>query len=51
MLTKYSGADRMAQRPDLYYGFDFCKRRFSRNVALLHDYGLYDFTILVRKDV
>lgn len=56
MLTKYSDADRMAQRPDLFYGdplffFDFCKRELSRNVALLHDYGLYDFTILVRKDV
>ena len=56
MLTRYSDADRMAQRPDLFYGdplffFDLCKREFSRNVALLHDYGLYDFTILVRKDV
>ena len=56
MLTKYSDADRMAQRPDLFYGdplffFDVCKQEFSRNVALLHDYGLYDFTILVRKDV
>lgn len=52
MLTKYSDADRM--RPDLYYAdplffFDYCKRNFSRNVALLHDYHLYDFTILVRK--
>jgi len=52
MLTKYSDADRM--RPDLYYGdpcffFDYCKRNFSKNVALLHDYTLYDFTILVRK--
>jgi SAM-dependent methyltransferase len=56
MLTKYSDADRMAERPDLFYGdplffFDFCKRNFSRNVALLHDYGLYDFTILVRKGI
>jgi hypothetical protein len=56
MLTKYSDADRMAQRPDLFYGdplffFDLCKRAISRNVALLHDYGLYDFTILVRKDL
>jgi SAM-dependent methyltransferase len=56
MLTKYSDADRMAERPDLFYGdplffFDFCKRNFSRNVALLHDYDLYDFTILVRKDI
>jgi SAM-dependent methyltransferase len=52
MLTKYSDVEKM--RPDLYYGdpcffFDFCKRHFSRNVALLHDYELYDFTILVRK--
>jgi SAM-dependent methyltransferase len=53
MLTKYSDPERM--RPDLYYGdpclfFDHCKRNFSRNVALLHDYGLYEFTILVRPD-
>lgn len=53
-LTRYSDADKM--RPDLYYAdpgflFDYCKRNFSRNVALLHDYGLYDFTILVRKDI
>jgi SAM-dependent methyltransferase len=52
MLTKYSDADRM--RPDLYYGdpcffFDYCKRKFSRNIALLHDYNLYDFTVIVRK--
>jgi SAM-dependent methyltransferase len=51
-LTKYSDADKM--RPDLYYAdpmylFDYCKRNFSRNVALLHDYNLYDFTIIVRK--
>jgi hypothetical protein len=29
--------------------FDHCKRNFSRQVALLHDYGLWEFTILVRK--
>lgn len=54
MLTKYSDTEKM--RPDLYYGdplffFDYCKKNFSKNVALLHDYRLYDFTILVRKDV
>ena len=42
-------------RPHLHYGdplwfFDWCKRKYSRNVALLHDYDLYDFTIIVRKD-
>ncbi|HEV2475474.1 MAG TPA: class I SAM-dependent methyltransferase [Candidatus Dormibacteraeota bacterium] len=52
MLTSYSDPERM--RADLYYAdpcamFDHCKRSFSRQVALLHDYGLYEFTILVRK--
>ena len=52
MLTSYSDADRM--RSDLYYGdpsffFDYCKRTYSKQVALLHDYGLYEFTVLVRK--
>lgn len=53
-LTAYS--DEPKKRPDLYYAdpcrlFDYCKRRYSLNVALLHDYELYDFTILVRKIV
>ncbi|MGO4390476.1 trans-aconitate 2-methyltransferase [Variovorax sp. M-6] len=53
-LTSYSDADRM--RPDLYYAdpcrlFDICKRRYSKNVALIHDYGLYEFTMLVRKRI
>jgi SAM-dependent methyltransferase len=51
LLTSYSDPPRM--RDDLYYAdpcffFDFCKTRFCRNVALLHDYGLYEFTILMR---
>lgn len=51
-LTSYSDTDKM--RDYLYYAdpcvlFDFCKRKYSRNVSLLHDYGLYEFTILVRK--
>jgi hypothetical protein len=51
-LTSYSDAER--KRDYLYYAdpcalFDLCKRRYSRNVALLHDYGLYEFTLLVRK--
>ena len=29
--------------------FDHCKRALARNVTLLHDYGLYEFTMLVRK--
>jgi len=52
LLTSYSDADKM--RPDLFYAdpsffFDYCKRNFSKNVALLHDYGAYEFTIVVRK--
>ena len=51
-LTIYSDEDK--KRDYLYYAdpchlFDICKRRYSRQVALLHDYGLYEFTILVRK--
>ena len=53
-LTCYSDVDKM--RDYLYYAdpcalFDLCKRRYSKHVALLHDYGLYEFTILVRKDL
>jgi len=51
-LTAYS--DREKMRDNLHYAdpcalFDLCKRRFARNVALLHDYDLYEFTIVVRK--
>ena len=52
VLTNYS--DRHLMRSDLYYAdplffFDYCKRNFSKFVSLLHDYPLYEFTILVRK--
>jgi SAM-dependent methyltransferase len=52
-LSRYSDPER--RRSDLYYAdpcwlFDHCKRLYSRNVALLHDYGLYEFTIVVRKE-
>ncbi len=51
-LTKYSDIEYM--KPHLYYAdplflFDYCKKNFSKNVALLHDYDLYDFTIIIRK--
>lgn len=51
-LTSYS--DEEKKRSHLFYAdplyfFDLCKRRYSRNVALLHDYELYEFTILVKK--
>lgn len=51
-LTAYS--DEEKKRDYLYYAnpcqlFDICKRKYSRQVALLHDYDLYEFTILVRK--
>jgi SAM-dependent methyltransferase len=50
-LTSWSDRDRM--RGDLYYAdpavlFDWCKQR-SRWVSLLHDYGLYEFTLGVRR--
>jgi hypothetical protein len=51
MLTGYSELEKM--RPDLYYGdpralFHHCMRRYSRHVALLHDYELWEFTMIVR---
>jgi SAM-dependent methyltransferase len=38
----------------LYYGdpcywFDLCKRKYSKRVSLLHDYELYEWTIVVNK--
>ena len=52
MLTKYSDSEHMDGT--LYYSdpcffFDFCKKNYSKNVALLHDYNEYDFTILIKK--
>lgn len=42
------------QESHLYYAdpsrfFERCKRRYSRKVALLHDYPLFEWTIIVRK--
>jgi SAM-dependent methyltransferase len=52
ILTKYSDPEFM--KGELFYAdpcyfFDYCKKHFSKNVALLHDYDQYDFTIIVRK--
>ena len=52
MLTKYS--EKKYMRDNLYYAdplffFDYCKINFSKNVSLIHDYNLYEFTILVKK--
>jgi SAM-dependent methyltransferase len=51
LLSRY--ADPELMRDHLYYGdpgwyFKLCKERYSRNVSLLHDYELYEFTVLVR---
>jgi SAM-dependent methyltransferase len=42
------------KKENLYYAdpfmfFDFCKRNISPYVSLLHDYPLYEWTMLVRK--
>jgi SAM-dependent methyltransferase len=51
-LSTSSDADR--RRPSLYYAdpasmLSHCLSRYGRSVALLQDYGLYEFTILVRQ--
>ena len=53
-LTLYSDVER--RRRDLHYAdpnywFDRCKRKYARHIALLHDYPLWEFTILVRKQI
>ena len=50
-LSTYSDPER--RRPDLHYAdplelFHHCKTRLSPRVTLLHDYPLWEFTILVR---
>jgi SAM-dependent methyltransferase len=50
-LTSY--ADPEKRRADLFYAdpldlFDRCKRTYSRFVTVLHDYPLYEFTLIVR---
>jgi len=52
ILTSYS--DKEYMHDYLYYAspenlFSFCKKHFSKRVALLHDYPLYEFTIIVKK--
>lgn len=51
-LTSHSDPEFM--RNHLYYAdpsyfFNHCKTHYAKNIALLHDYGLYEFTIIVRK--
>lgn len=48
-------SDPARRRSDLYYAnpaklLELCIERYGRSVALLQDYGLYEFTILVRHD-
>ena len=52
ILSSYS--DEEFRQKKLYYAdpsffFNHCKINFSRNVSLLHDYDLYEFTIIVKK--
>lgn len=42
------------KEPHLYYAdpckyFNFCKKNFSKNISLIHDYDLWEWTILVKK--
>jgi hypothetical protein len=50
-LTAHNDVDK--RRANLFYAdpaewFEHCRRSYSRHVSLLHDYPLYEFTILVR---
>jgi SAM-dependent methyltransferase len=46
--------DPALRRSDLYYAdpaemLAYCLSRFGRSIALLQDYGLYEFTVIVRR--
>ena len=48
-------SDPEKRRADLFYAspvemLAMCLRRFGRHVAVLQDYGLWEFTVLVRRD-
>jgi SAM-dependent methyltransferase len=54
ILSDYSEGQK--RKGNLYYAnaenlFRYCKQSFSREVALLHDYPLYEFTLIVRKKI
>lgn len=53
-LSSFAESDK--KKNYLYYAdplflIQLCMQRYSRNVALLHDYGLFEFTVLVRKNL
>jgi len=52
LLTSYS--DQEFMKNYLYYAspeyyFKHCKLKYSKQVSLLHDYDLYEFTIIIKK--
>ncbi|PIY09666.1 MAG: SAM-dependent methyltransferase [Flexibacter sp. CG_4_10_14_3_um_filter_32_15] len=52
-LTSFSDKEYMKEH--LYYAnpmelFSYCKTNFSRYVALLHDYPIYEFCLLIKKN-
>lgn len=52
VLSQWSDPER--RRADLHYAdparwFDHCARRYGRAVAVVQDYGLYEFTVLCRR--
>lgn len=53
LLSKYS--DKCHMKNNLYYAdpyffFNYCITKFSKNICIKHDYNLYEFTVLVRKN-
>jgi len=51
-LTSYSDAEYM--KDNLFYPspsviFDYCKANLSKYVTVMHDYPLYEFTLIVRR--
>jgi len=52
ILSTFSDKEKMTDK--LFYAdpsflFNHCKKKYSKHVSLLHDYPLYEFTIIVKK--
>ena len=54
-ILNFKACDKKFIKNNLYYAnseffYNFCKKNFSDNIMILDNYGLYEFTILIKKN-
>lgn len=54
-ILNLMACDKKFMKSNLYYAdleffYNFCKKNFSNNITILNNYGLYEFTILIKKN-